>query len=275
MELKQAVEAYDYQALSMTPRMELTIEQVTALVNELADYHAIYQPYFGNESQGKYSYHYLCGLLDPGITSKSAENIALATVGTEGVRPLQYFVGTSRWSENALIAEHRRQSGLTLGRQDGILIVDGRDIPKQGSESVGVKRQWCGQLGKQANCQAGVFLGYSSAAGYTLLDKRLYLPAEWFNATYAAKRYKCHVPTDLTFQTKNALAWSMIEAVAQAGTLAARWLTMDEAFGKDTHLLERICCQRQLHLDINDNYIYPQIAKIRKDEEGYRRHPRT
>jgi len=89
MELKQAVEAYDYQALSMTPRMELTIEQVTALVNELADYHAIYQPYFGNESQGKYSYHYLCGLLDPGITSKSAENIALATVGTEGVRPLQ------------------------------------------------------------------------------------------------------------------------------------------------------------------------------------------
>jgi len=91
---------------------------------------------------------------------------------------MQYFVGSSRWSESAIIAEHRRQSGLTLGRPDGILIIDGSDIPKQGTESVGVKRQWCGQLGKKANCQAGVFLGYSSSAGYTLLDKRLYLPAE-------------------------------------------------------------------------------------------------
>lgn len=265
MELSQAVAEYDYDALSVMPRMELTAEQVTNLVNELADYHRIYQPYFGNESQGRYSYHYLCGLLDPEIASKSAENIAIATVGTAGVRQMQYFVGTSRWSEDALIAEHRRQSGLTLGRRDGILIVDGSDIPKQGKDSVGVKRQWCGQLGKKANCQAGVFLGYSSSAGYTLLDKRLYLPAEWFTAEYAEKRYKCHVPAELTFQTKNEVAWSMIAACAETGTLPARWLTMDEAFGKDTQLLDRI--------DDETDYYY--FAEIPKDTQLWLDEPET
>lgn len=254
MELTQAVAEYDYDALSVTPQMELTTEQVTNLVKELANYHAIYQPYFGNESQRTYSYHYLCGLLDPEIASKSAEKIALATVGSEGVRQMQYFVGTSRWSEEPIIAEHRRQSGGTLGREDGILIVDGSDIPKQGTESVGVKRQWCGQLGKKANCQAGVFLGYSSRAGYTLLDQRLYLPEEWFTAGYAEKRYQCHVPTALSFQTKNELAWSMIAACAEAGTLPARWLTMDEAFGKDTQLLDRIAGE-------TDYYYFAEVPK--------------
>jgi SRSO17 transposase len=265
MELRQAVTEYDYHALSVTPRMELTPEQVKNLVNELANYHAIYQPYFGNESQGRSSYQYLSGLLDPEIASKSAENIALATVGSAGVRQMQYFIGASRWSEQGMIAEHRRQSGLTLGREEGILIVDGSDIPKQGTESVGVKRQWCGQLGKKANCQAGVFLGYSSRAGYTLLDKRLYLPEEWFTAGYAEKRYKCQVPADLAFQTKNELAWSMIAACAAAGTLAARWLTMDEAFGKDTQLLDRI--------DRETEYYY--FAEVPKDTQLWVTEPET
>jgi len=261
----QAVAEYDYHALSVTPRMELTTEQVTNLVKELANYHAIYRPYFRNESQRAQSYQYLSGLLDPAIASKSAENIAIATVGPAGVRQMQYFVGTSRWSEHELIAEHRRQSGLTLGRRDGILIVDGSDIPKQGTDSVGVKRQWCGQLGKKANCQAGVFLGYSSSAGYTLLDKRLYVPAEWFTTAYAEQRYNGHVPADLTFQTKNELAWSMITACAAAETLAARWLTMDEAFGKDTQLLDRI--------DAETDYYY--FAEVPKDTQLWLDEPET
>ncbi len=54
--------------------------------------------------------------------------------------------------------------------------MDGSDFPKEGKASVGVKRQYCGELGKRANCQAGVFLGYASRHGYTLLERRLYLP---------------------------------------------------------------------------------------------------
>ena len=57
--------------------------------------------------------------------------------------------------------------------------LDGSDFLKQGQESVGVKRQYCGEVGKRANCQAGVYLGYASRQGYTLLDRRLSVPQEW------------------------------------------------------------------------------------------------
>lgn len=207
---------------------------------KLEEYHAIYSPLFSDDKQRAYAYHYLVGLLDPEIKRKSAENIALATVGTESVRPMQYFVGQSRWRNDEILAEHRRQTGLTLGERNGIIILDGSDCAKQGDHSVGVQRQWCGELGKRANCQAGVYLGYSSPQGYCLLDCRLYMPQGWFTPAYSQRRYQCQVPIDLTFQTKNQLAWQMIEQLHQAGALPARWITMDEAFGRDSQLLAQI-----------------------------------
>lgn len=62
----------------------------------------------------------------------------------------------------AILARHWQEVAQDLGAENGILIVDDSGFPKQGQESVGVKRQWCGQLGKTANCQVGVFLGYAS-----------------------------------------------------------------------------------------------------------------
>jgi len=132
---------------------------VEELIMKLEEYHAIYSPLLSDDKQREYSYHYLVGLLDPEIKRKSAENIALATLGTESVRQMQYFVGQSKWRSDEILAEHRRQTGLTLGECHGILILDGSDCAKQGDHSVGVQRQWCGELGKKANCQAGVYLG--------------------------------------------------------------------------------------------------------------------
>ncbi|MBV7334591.1 transposase [Chloroflexi bacterium TSY] len=185
-----------------------------------------YSPYFSHVAQREHAYHYMRGLLDPEIKRKSAENIALATVG-ESVYALQSFVGQSRWSGEAMLAEHTRQTGELLGDANGVLLLDGSDIPKQGEESVGVKRQRCGELGKIANCQAGVFLGYNSSHGYTLLNCRLYIPQEWFSDEYAEKRYKTGLPTDLTFQTKNELAWSMIEqthALVRCPSAGSLWM---------------------------------------------------
>ena len=74
-------------------------------------------------------------------------------------------------------------------------MVDGSDFPKQGSHSVGVKRQCCGELGKRANCQAGVFVGYVSLQGYTVLDRRLYVPVEWLtDEAYPEPRRQCGLP---------------------------------------------------------------------------------
>ena len=90
-----------------------------------------------------------------------------------------------------------------LGADDGVLMVDGSDFPKQGVHAVGVKRQYCGELGKRANCQAGVFVGYGSSQGYTLLDRRLYVPAEWLtDDAYTERRRQCGLPPELTFKTE-------------------------------------------------------------------------
>jgi SRSO17 transposase len=232
---------------------------------ELESYYDLYRPYFAVEKQGYYGFHYLSGLLDPNIVRKSSENIALARLGTASVRPLQHFVGESPWHDAGLISEHRRQTGLHLGDEAGVVIIDGSDCAKQGEYSVGVQRQWCGELGKTANCQAGVYLGYSSRKGYTLLDRRLYMPECWFTPEYARHRYGARVPATLAFHTKNELVWQMIQELCQAGTLPARWLTMDEAFGRDTQLLDRIANQTP----------YAYFAEVPKDTLLWTEQPAT
>lgn len=265
MELAQAINQYDYSQLESPAPIELSPEQLIELAEHLREYHALYSPYFTHPAQQENAYNYLLGLLNPEIKRKSAENIALATVGETGVRSMQTFVGQSRWTDTEMLAEHTRQTAQLLGDANGVLLLDGSDFPKQGADSVGVKRQWCGEVGKKANCQAGVFLGYSSRHGYTLLNRRLYLPKEWLSDEYADKRYKTGVPDELTFQTKNELAWTMIEATYQAGSLPIRWVTMDEAFGKDTQLLDRIDTQTE----------YAYFAEVPKDTRFWTTRPQT
>ncbi len=157
------------------------------------------------------------------------------------VRSGQQFLSKGAWSDEAILQQHWREVDKDLGEENGVLIIDGSDFPKQGEESVGVKRQMCGQLGKVANCQAGVFLSYASVKGYTLLNRRLYLPKEWVeDEAYAERRQKCGVPTGTTFQTKPQLAAEMLQAVHEADSLSFRWLTCDAAFGRDTHFLDSV-----------------------------------
>src|SRR5439155_7254477 len=154
---------------------------------------------------------------------------------------MQQFVSEGAWDDRAVLQRLWSEIDADLGDDDGVLILDGSDFPKQGSESVGVKRQYCGELGKTANCQAGVFLAYASPQGYTLLHRRLYLPEEWISdAAYAERRKACGVPDDVTFTTKPSLGWGMIEDVVQAEILRCRWVACDEGFGRDTALLDKI-----------------------------------
>src|SRR5215468_10707961 len=72
---------------------------------------------------------------------------------------------------------------------------------------------------KVENCQVGVFAAYASRQGYALVDKRLFLPDAWFTDAYAARRTKCHLPTELGFQSKPQLAATMLQAIAHEGLL--------------------------------------------------------
>jgi SRSO17 transposase len=113
-------------------------------------------------------------------------------------------------------------------------------MPKQGEHAVGVARQWCGHLGKVDNCQAGVCAAYASRKGYTLLDRRLYLPEDWFDAAHRERWSKCGLPDATLFKTKQALALEMVQASVREGGPRFRWLTCDEAFGRDGAFLDGV-----------------------------------
>src|SRR5712691_9499308 len=228
--------------IDTAPAMELTPQAIDNLVEELRAYHAIYSPLFQRREQREWAQKYLHGLLLE-LPRKSIEPMALALEGPQAkaVRTMQLFLSEGAWDDETLLHRHWQEVETSLGEDDGVLTLDGSDFLKQGSGSVGVKRQYCGEVGKRANCQAGVYVGYASRKGYTLLDRRLYWPREWVaEPAYAERRRRCGVPADMPFKTKPTLGWEMIQGVHQAHTLRVRWVTCDEAFGRDTSLLDHI-----------------------------------
>src|SRR5213075_496003 len=144
------------------------------------------------------------------LERKSIEPMALAHPDGN-VQAMQQFISLGAWDDAAVLKTHQHLVADTLGDPvTGVLILDGCDFPKQGRHAVGVARQWCGALGKVANCQASAVACYASARGLTLVDRRLYVPEDWFTAPSADRRARCGVPADLAFQARPELAWAMV-----------------------------------------------------------------
>ena len=225
------------------PPLELSPQEIAALADALVEYHAAFADLYYRKEQAHWGLKYLQGLMLP-LERKSIEPMALALEGGD-VQAMQQFIGQGQWQDAALLLQHWRLVDATLGEADGVYIVDGSDFCKQGEHSVGVARQWCGHVGKVDNCQAGVFAAYASRKGYTLLDRRLYLPAEWFDAGHRERWQKCGIPETTRFTTKPALALEMLRAVVAAGTLRFRWVTCDEAFSRATAFLDAVAAQQR------------------------------
>ena len=107
-------------------------------------------------------------------------------------------------------------------------IIDDTSFPKQGKHSVGVHRQYCGQLGKQANCQAVVTLSVANHHASLPIAYRLYLPQEWIED--AERRKKARIPEEITFKTKPQIALDQIRAACAAG-VARGVVLMDAGYG--------------------------------------------
>ena len=165
---------------------------------------------------------------------------------------MQIFFKNSSISQEELLLIQQRNAAALIGEADGMLNVDDSDFPKKGRNSVGVARQHCGVLGKTDNCQAGVFLGYSSRKGYTLLDRRLYMPEQWFQEEYGSLRSDCEVPQELTFKTKNQLTAEMVQWAAQHG-MPYRWIGCDSAFGVDREFLSGLPESSYYFADVHSN----------------------
>lgn len=225
--------------------LRLTSSDLAALAEELTAYHARFAPLFQRREQRRWAGVYLRGLLLTDVPRKNVEAMALRVLGAgpaaaRQVRGLQQFVSEGAWDDEAILAAHQRWVDETIGEDDGVLIIDGSDVPKQGGHSVGVARQWCGASGKTENCQPGVYLGYASRRGYTLIDRRLYLHASWFADDHRARWQACAIPDDVRFRTKLELAAKMVEEIQQHQRVRAQWLVCDEGYGQDPALLDRV-----------------------------------
>jgi SRSO17 transposase len=162
---------------------------------------------------------YTKGLLLP-IERKSVEPMA-ARLAPGNVRQmhqsLHHVVAMAAWSDAAMLERVREQVLPAMCRTQAIAawIVDDTGVPKKGKHSVGVARQYCGQLGKQDNCQVAVTVSIATAAASLPLAHRLYLPEAW--AADAERRRKAGVPPEIGFETKPAIALAQLRDLAASG----------------------------------------------------------
>ena len=146
---------------------------------------------------------------------------------------IQSLLGRSAWSADALRELVQDYVMAGLGDRGSVIVVDETGFLKKGTHSVGVARQYSGTAGRVENCQVGVFLGYASRYGHTLIDRRLYLPKAW--AEDGKRRRKANVPENVAFATKPTMAREMIAAAFDAGVSCA-WVLADALYGSDYQL---------------------------------------
>jgi SRSO17 transposase len=206
----------------------LTPEAVRGCEGRLAAFLGRYLPRFRRLEQRASATLVIRGLLS-GLQRKTCEPIAVEA----GVhrKPIQFLVGAGKWDDEAVMAELRRHVREDLADDQAVVVIDASTFPKSGDDSCGVARQWCGRLGKQENCQLGVFLAYAAPGGYAPLDRRLYLPEDWASDT--ARREKCHVPEEVVFREKWRIAADLLERCREG--LPHGWVVGDDEFGRPAH----------------------------------------
>src|ERR671910_611211 len=156
---------------------------------------------------------YLKGLILPG-ERKSIEPMA-ARVAPADTQQLHHFVSASPWVTAPLEEELVKTADRLVGGPDAVLVVDDTALVKQGRRSVGVKRQYCGQPGKKANCQALVSLALAAAEVPVCVGLRLFLPEDW--CADAGRRAAAGVPEAVAYRPKWQIALDEIDRVLASG----------------------------------------------------------
>ncbi|HEY1187434.1 MAG TPA: IS701 family transposase [Gemmata sp.] len=205
-----------------------------AVLDRLREYADLFADEFPQSKPAAWAGVYLQGLLLDG-ERKSIEPLSHRVRLPEGLsstdpeQALQQFVNQSPWDHDAVLKRYRAHLAHTFASPDGIFLFDDVSFPKQGTHSVGVQRQYCGALGKRANCQVAVSVHYVSPKGHYPLDLRLYLPDSWL--TDGTRLDKAGVPKDQRRAwTKPEIALELLDRVRAEG-LPGRSVVADAGYG--------------------------------------------
>ena len=221
------------------------------VLQRLRDYAERFQDLFRYPTQFAWSGVYLRGLLQDG-ERKSIEPMAERVPRPEDLlhirdpeQALQQFVNQSPWDEQKVGKRYRLEMAGPLASPRGIFVIDDTGFPKQGKHSVGVQHQYCGQLGKKANCQVAVTVHYVSPRGHFPAALRLYLPKSW---TASPERLKAAgVPESFHAEkTKGQIALELLDQVRSEGLLPGNVVITDAGYGVSQEFRQGLA-QRQLY----------------------------
>lgn len=222
--------------LYAVPKFELDRSDVTDLALELKGFHENFADCFQRSESRDNFYRYMTGQFSQ-LERKSIEPIAFAVEGAK-VRAMQRFVSDAVWDDEKIMHKYRSLVYEDMGDRDGAIIFDESGFVKKGNDSIGVARQYCGTIGKVDNCQVGVFAAYTSAHGYALVDKRLFVPEQWFSDDFRERREKCKLPAEIAFKTKPELAVEMLGDIA--GQIPFRYVLADSVYANSPQFVEAV-----------------------------------
>jgi SRSO17 transposase len=227
-----------------------TPELAPEVLERLRDYAEHFHDLYRYPTQFSWSGVYLRGLLQDG-DRKSIEPMAgrvprpaeLLDIRDPG-QALQQFVNQSPWDEQGVERRYRSVMAGPLADPRGIFVIDDTGFPKQGKHSVGAQHQYCGQLGKKANCQVAVTVHYVSPRGHFPAALRLYLPESW--TASPARLAAAGVPEPYRGQkTKGQIALELLDQVRGEGLLPGDVVITDAGYGVAQEFREGVA-QRQL-----------------------------
>lgn len=211
-----------------TPPLDPTV------LSRLRDYAALFAVDFPQAKPARWAGVYLQGLLTDG-DRKSVEPLSHRVALPDGMvskdpeQALQQFVSHSPWDHQAVLRRYRAHLAATFADPDGVFVIDDTTFPKQGRHSVGVQRQYCGALGKKANCQAAVSVHYVAPKGHYPLAMELYLPESW--VTDADRLDQARVPEPYRRdRTKGEIALDLLDRVRAEG-LPGQVVLADAGYG--------------------------------------------
>jgi SRSO17 transposase len=220
-------------------------EQFEHVHEAFLSFHGEFAPHLGRKQWRERSRDYLRGLLVQREERRNAENVSEAVAVS--ARSLQRVLTEARWDDAGVTAHLQAYLGPRLNHPEAVWVVDESGIPKQGKKSVGVSRQYCGALGKVANCQIGVFLAHVGPRGRALVDKRLWLPPEW--AADPARCRAAGVPEEArTYRSKTELALWLLRRAKALGQLQADWVTGDDAYGVSPDFRDGVAAEGWLYV---------------------------